>query len=441
MDYPLLLCFFRKVMAACEALPPDEPAFKVRDLRVQKNYLYIDLSPNPRLKSLSGGEFRTSFSLLFSPRTRRQKIGFLLLNSKISKDVLARVVPSYGKPHKYSERWKKFLYGAYLFSFDVLREWDRIFFWRFKNPDPTLESEDFFLVMELTGRWANTLLISPGDGDIHSLKGSRVLVSFKYFKGKRREIYNGAPYTVPPSSSSIPSYMSVGEDFSYERRLLQRAGKVLREFESASNKIYMVENLFNGKRFLSCVDFSSSELMGEFSSSFRVVEEFNSLFDAFRVVYGVDLLASWDSLEKEPSQSEVLRGKETHESGRSFVTDKGDFLEIRIDGVRTLVGKNWKGNLEILRGANREWVWLHPREARGAHAVIQSSEPDEVLISKVAGIVAYRSGYASPVDVDLARVKHIKPLKGARGTVLYRAERTVKGDPLVGRGILDKKSH
>ncbi len=460
MDYPLLYCFFGKIKKAVDFLAsnyPGEPAFKIKDVRVQKNYFYLELFPNPRFFSsfneVATNETATksipssfSFSLILSPRGLKRNPGFLFWNGKFDASRLSNLVSSYGASHIHSQRWKKYLMGAYLFGFGVLKKWDRVFYLDLVNPDPTLEHENFTLYFELTGRWANAVLVGGGIEDGKSRASRKVIVSMKYFEGKKRGIRIGSEY-IPPIGEGFPLYLS---------GLSQEALTFLHELLEShcigfpqNGRIFLLRNPVSGKEFLSPVDFSRLDFSDVhlFSSResercvvFEKTEEFTSVENLIQEFYGLTSFreseaSSGGAFPRDHEKPHVALKRDRSGSVHGSVSK--NYLEISLNGTKIMLGKNWKGNLEVLRKAKGEWLWLHPREARGTHAVVCSENPDEEIVMAAADIVTYRSGYLSPIQVDLAKVKNLRPLKGARGTVLYRAERTVLGDPVRGKKLLD----
>lgn len=95
------------------------------------------------------------------------------------------------------------------------------------------------------------------------------------------------------------------------------------------------------------------------------------------------------------------------------------------DGFTIFVGKNNKQNeLLTLKSSMKSDLWLHVRNAAGAHVVIKTEgrEASETSIAEAAAIAAYYSKRASDskVDVDYTLIKYVKKPSGAKtGMVIY----------------------
>lgn len=100
-------------------------------------------------------------------------------------------------------------------------------------------------------------------------------------------------------------------------------------------------------------------------------------------------------------------------------------------GFEILVGRNARQNEQVtFRMAHAEDLWLHVRDAPGAHVVIRrrGGEPDDATIQAAAQLAAYYSSLrgekAAPVAITQRRF--VKRLPGGHtGQVTLRNERTV----------------
>jgi predicted ribosome quality control (RQC) complex YloA/Tae2 family protein len=106
------------------------------------------------------------------------------------------------------------------------------------------------------------------------------------------------------------------------------------------------------------------------------------------------------------------------------------------DGLEILFGRNNKQNDYLtMRLARKDDLWLHAKDAPGAHVVIRSQPgreiPDPVL-EKAARLAAYYSDgrYAAKVPVDYTLRKNVwKPANARPGFVLYDNYRTILAAP------------
>ena len=99
------------------------------------------------------------------------------------------------------------------------------------------------------------------------------------------------------------------------------------------------------------------------------------------------------------------------------------------------LGRNSRQNEAVtFKKAKAQDIWLHAREAPGAHVVIRNDgrRITDELIADVAAVAAWYSKRRSDarVQVDYTRVKYVKRIKGAGpGMVTYRNERSIFVQP------------
>ena len=114
---------------------------------------------------------------------------------------------------------------------------------------------------------------------------------------------------------------------------------------------------------------------------------------------------------------------------------KGPLRLVSRDGYVIFVGRNSRQNQAVtFKSANPNDIWLHARDAPGAHVVIRDDgrRIKDELIAEAAAVAAYYSALRadSSVQVDYTRVKNVKAIKGAGpGMVTYRNERTIAVRP------------
>lgn len=105
------------------------------------------------------------------------------------------------------------------------------------------------------------------------------------------------------------------------------------------------------------------------------------------------------------------------------------------DGSRILVGRSNRQNDQLtFRTARPDDVWLHVKDAPGAHVILQPAggEPSDDALREAAELAAYfsRARGSSRVPVDWTRVKHVRKPKGARpGMVVYDHHQTIYVTP------------
>jgi predicted ribosome quality control (RQC) complex YloA/Tae2 family protein len=106
------------------------------------------------------------------------------------------------------------------------------------------------------------------------------------------------------------------------------------------------------------------------------------------------------------------------------------------DGFEILVGKNNRQNDYLtMRLAKKEDLWLHAKDAPGAHVIIRSQPGREIpdaTLEQAAQLAAYYSDgrRSSKVPVDYTLRKNVwKPAKARPGFVLYENFKTLLAVP------------
>jgi hypothetical protein len=113
-------------------------------------------------------------------------------------------------------------------------------------------------------------------------------------------------------------------------------------------------------------------------------------------------------------------------------------------GLSVLVGRNARENHHLtFRVARAEDLWLHARDAPGAHVVLRDNEgragADD--LREAAEVAAYFSEARgeSLVDVHVTRRKHVKPAKGGPGRVFVAHSDTLRVAPRDPEGRLRRR--
>lgn len=105
------------------------------------------------------------------------------------------------------------------------------------------------------------------------------------------------------------------------------------------------------------------------------------------------------------------------------------------DGLTILVGRTAGQNEEVtFRLARPDDLWLHARDAPGAHVVIQRADdvPDRTL-QEAAGLAVYFSSAraSTTAEVVVTERRYVKKVAGGPpGLVTYRNERAIRAAPL-----------
>ena len=135
-------------------------------------------------------------------------------------------------------------------------------------------------------------------------------------------------------------------------------------------------------------------------------------------------LADLDTAEPDPRP----RRKTTPKRPRALVDDAGNSIYVGRSGLQN--------DLVTFDMAGPDDTWLHARGVAGSHVVIRWRAPEgaehETTIAAAAALAAWHSAAreSGGVEVDIARRRHVRKLKGARpGMVTYRNERTIRVEP------------
>ncbi len=158
-------------------------------------------------------------------------------------------------------------------------------------------------------------------------------------------------------------------------------------------------------------------------------------------------------LSAREGEAVVLEARDSRElPGRAHEAEAGDrrdtgsgprhYLTSR--GLSVLVGRNARENHHLtFRVARAEDLWLHARDAPGAHVVLRDNEgragaDDLREAAEVAAFFSEARG-ESLVDVHVTRRKHVKPAKGGPGRVFVGHSDTLRVAPRDPEGRLRKR--
>lgn len=109
----------------------------------------------------------------------------------------------------------------------------------------------------------------------------------------------------------------------------------------------------------------------------------------------------------------------------------GPLRVVSRDGYVIWVGRNSRQNeIVTFKKANGQDIWLHARDAPGAHVVIRNDgrRIPESLIAEAAAVAAWYSSLRAETraQVDYTRVKYVRAVKGGgAGMVTFRNEKSI----------------
>ena len=102
---------------------------------------------------------------------------------------------------------------------------------------------------------------------------------------------------------------------------------------------------------------------------------------------------------------------------------KGVQLFVSSDGFTLLRGKSAEGNMQALKVAGPDDLWLHAEGAAGAHVIIRRAKPGQEIpqqtLHEAAVLAALKSPYkdAGHARIQCAQVRHVHPMRGTKGMV------------------------
>ncbi len=113
------------------------------------------------------------------------------------------------------------------------------------------------------------------------------------------------------------------------------------------------------------------------------------------------------------------------------------------DGFCALVARSAReGDRLVFAVARPDDLWLHARDAPGAHVIVQGpADPPEAVVEAAARLAAYysRGRHAGHVPVVVTRRRYVRRVRGGRpGQVTYSNERTLVVSPALPGGEPDR---
>ncbi len=166
-------------------------------------------------------------------------------------------------------------------------------------------------------------------------------------------------------------------------------------------------------------------------------EELNYLASVKTALDQAETLTELNEIKSELEETGYLKLKDT---GKTKVPAKKNPPQVvRLtsrDGLEILIGKNNRQNDYLtMRLAKDNDLWLHVKEAAGAHVIVKAKPGGEIpstTLEEAAQIAAYFSEarHSSKVPVDYTRRKNVtKPPKARPGFVIYRDYQTILVNP------------
>lgn len=139
------------------------------------------------------------------------------------------------------------------------------------------------------------------------------------------------------------------------------------------------------------------------------------------------------SIEREVQEQGLLKAESNKRSARGPRTTPLRLLSS--DGIPIYVGRSAGQNEEVtFRIAQPDDLWLHAREAPGAHVVVKRTQPiPDRTVEEAAGLAAHFSAlrHSTAVEVVLTERRHVRKIAGGPpGLVSVGNERSLRIAPL-----------
>ncbi|BAF70774.1 NFACT RNA binding domain-containing protein [Nitratiruptor sp. SB155-2] len=104
-----------------------------------------------------------------------------------------------------------------------------------------------------------------------------------------------------------------------------------------------------------------------------------------------------------------------------------NYERFNIAGYDVYIGKNRKGNIELLKKAKASDVWLHLKDMPSAHVIISTNKqniPMEVLEQAAKLCASFSAKHPGSYNVDYTQRRNVKPKEGAN--VEYVKYKTIR---------------
>lgn len=161
----------------------------------------------------------------------------------------------------------------------------------------------------------------------------------------------------------------------------------------------------------------------------NIQEKENKVISLIKLKERLSGIQDLKSLRKEPIPFLIKKNKEEKSISKPFI-------DFHIDGFNIMIGKNAKGNDELLRHyTSKDDIWLHARNVSGSHVIVKSDSNTNlpaVTLEKIAQIAAWHSKGKNDTlcPVIYTRRKYVNKPKGAApGKVTIQREEVILVNP------------
>lgn len=179
-------------------------------------------------------------------------------------------------------------------------------------------------------------------------------------------------------------------------------------------------------------------LLAEVQDEIDYLEQVEAAISQFEAYQTSEDLEALEEIRDELTQQGYLAASEyRREHSQDSVTQPYRF--ITPSGFELLVGRNNRQNDQLtFRQATEYDIWLHTQEIPGSHVLLRlepGSVADDQDLQFAANLAAYysRARQSEQVPVVYTEPKNVYKPRGAKpGTVIYKQERVIWGQPQVG---------
>ena len=327
------------------------------------------------------------------------------------------------------------------------------------------KSENFILYLEFTGRFTNAVITDENSVIIEALRH----IDNSYRKIETGEVLKELPAIAIKEKPCEPitdfeaffrsEAARINEDriaslkeaklASVQKKIdsmseilnsLEDKDELMKKSEEFANYgTLLLANLANFKgyeREISLNDFNGNEIKLTLSDTPKnSANEFYSRSKKLRAkALGVEIekrnlsekiefLEGLKSLLKEAKSAyelEILSPKNKAKQRERHIKDVGENTEIfYVREFKILVGRNEKGNINLLDLAKKDDIWLHLKDAPSAHVIIKTNKskvPEDVLEMAAKFCVEFSVKGASRYEVDYTKRENLRRENGANVT-------------------------
>lgn len=334
------------------------------------------------------------------------------------------------------------------------------------------KSLKYAVIFEFTGKFTNAVILDEKGTVIEALRHIDASVSV-------RELKPGLPYAYPPKNDLKLSPAREVEDIDaylaaeHQRRTdielanlkkqhrariakkIKRLQKIYDSLESAetleakSAKLYEKANLLMANRHtiapyatvLTLKDYEGNDIRVELEGKGNVNQTIDAIFKQAKksakkaenihkeiesLGAKIDFLKRFaEVVENAPNRHalRILFPKSVKSKQESVIEHYETFF---VKGFRVLLGKNERGNVELLKNARAGDIWMHLKDRPSCHVIIPTNKqevPEAVLLEAGKLCASFSAGFGGNYAVDYTQRRNVKVKSGAN--VEYKFYKTV----------------